>query len=177
MDVIGAGVLVALHFFARPGVDLEGDARLGRDVLDGANILFVEIDLALAMQRLRDGTAAEHKILPGADLLCVAGDVLAYLDHVGHRLDRGVQGKVARQLHLARVLVDIAEFTLFLGAPVLAVAKDRNEGAEGDNLMIRRPVGQVLEIVIRRFGNPHMRHHLPIHGQDEPAIDHVDEIR
>ena len=33
VDVVGAGVFVALHFFARPRVDLESDARLGRDVL------------------------------------------------------------------------------------------------------------------------------------------------
>src|SRR5262245_40292100 len=96
--------------------------------------------------------------------------------HVGHRLYRRGQGEVAREFHLPRVLVDIAEFTLLLGAPVLAVAKDRDEGAEGDDLMIRRSVGQVLEIVIRGFGNPYMRDHLPIHCQDKPAVNDVDEI-
>ena len=115
------------------------------------------------MQRLGDGAAAEHEaVRAGAMLSGVARDLLADSDDVGHRFHRGGQGEITRQLHLPCILVDVTELTLLARAPVLAIAKDRNERAEGDDLMIRRAVRQTLRVIVGGFREAHLGEHAPL---------------
>ena len=145
--LIGAGGFVALHLFARPGIDLEGDSRLRRDLLDGANVLLVEIHLALAVQRLGDGAAAKHETLrAGADAFARRWRparttcTTSATDFTGALKVKSRDNFIWRAFSLMSQNLHSS-----LRSPVLAVAKNRDEGAEGDDLMIGRAVGQVLE--------------------------------
>src|SRR4029077_17999332 len=97
-----------------------------------------------------------------AGLAGVGRDLLAYSHDVCHRFYRGGQGEIARQLHLARILVDVAELALSARPPVLAIAKDRNERAEGDDLMIRRAVRQTLGVIIGVFWEGDLLSYTPL---------------
>ena len=129
------------------------------------------------MQRLGDGAAAEHEAgYAYAMPTGVARDLVANSHDIFHRFYRGGQSEIARQLHLTGVLVNVTELTLLARAPVLAIAKDRNEGAEGHDLMIGRPVRQTLGIVVRGFREADFCEYAPFRGHDEPAVDHIDQV-
>ena len=123
--------------------------------LERRDVFGIETQLVFAVQGLQNRPAGDQKIhrrreadFFGGVLLDGARD----FHHVGDRLYRGVESKVFGLLHLARVNIDIAEAAFFVGTPILAVAKNGHEIAEGDDLVISSAVVELARVVFHRLG-------------------------
>ena len=97
--------------------------------------------------------------------------------HVGDRLYRGVESKVFGLLHLARVNIDIAEAAFFVGTPILAVAKNGHEIAEGDDLVIGRAVVELARVVFHRLGKVDFADLFAVEQKLGLTVHRVDDVR
>ena len=169
--------LEPLHILDRPRLRHHlADPATRKLVLDGLDVLRVELDLVLALQK-RGHAAAGDRV--GAAECVGRVNALQRGQHVGDGLDAGIGTSLLNLL--AVVVVDIAELALFFRAEILTDAEDgqvdqiapldhRRDLGDGS------PIRQLLAVVRRQVAQPNLGDRRLIHVQPERAIARRDAI-